>query len=123
MEPLYNPPAPDSSRTIQFLRRVNARHGHAFSSYADLYEWSTSKIDDFWSSVWDETEVLGTKGAHVVDSSASPSTNPLWFLEAKLNWAENMLRCRDPNKTALIEASMSQRFLHSTTLGTDTSCS
>ncbi|PCH41206.1 acetoacetyl-CoA synthetase [Wolfiporia cocos MD-104 SS10] len=104
MEPLYSPSAPDNTRTYRFLREVNARHGLTLASYLDLYEWSTSKIDKFWSAVWDETGVVGTKGGHVVDPTALPPANPRWFTEAKLNWAENMLRCRSPDKTALIEA-------------------
>ncbi|KZT12742.1 acetoacyl-CoA synthetase [Laetiporus sulphureus 93-53] len=104
MDALYNPPAPDLSRTFQFLRRVNAKHGLTLSSYYDLYQWSTTNIDDFWSEVWDDTGVVGTKGEHVVDTVALPPASPPWFKEARLNWAENMLRCRSPDKTALIEA-------------------
>ncbi|CCM02494.1 uncharacterized protein FIBRA_04595 [Fibroporia radiculosa] len=104
MNPLYNPPAPESSRTFQFLKRVNAEYGLALSSYEELYRWSTNRIDDFWSAAWDETDITGSKGGIVVDASALPPANPSWFPEAKLNWAENMLRCRSPDKTALIEA-------------------
>lgn len=106
MEPLYNPPSPESSRVFQFLKRVNTRHHLALSSYYDLYKWSTSNIDQFWSAVWDDTEVCGSKGAHVVDVSSLPPSNPPWFSDAKVNYAENMLRCRSSEKTALIEASM-----------------
>ncbi|KAI0921855.1 hypothetical protein AcW1_004282 [Taiwanofungus camphoratus] len=104
MEPLYNPPSPESSRVFQFLKRVNTRHHLALSSYYDLYKWSTSNIDQFWSAVWDDTEVCGSKGAHVVDVSSLPPSNPPWFSDAKVNYAENMLRCRSSEKTALIEA-------------------
>ena len=43
--------------------------------------------------------------AHVVDAAARPPDNPAWFAEARLNWAENVLRCRSPDKVALVEAS------------------
>lgn len=61
-------------------------------------------ISDFWSLIWDETNVIGEKGSNVVDSSAMPADNPAWFSDARLNWAENMLRFRSPHKTALIHA-------------------
>ncbi|GBE79455.1 Malonamoyl-CoA synthetase vrtB [Sparassis crispa] len=104
MGPLYQPPSPESSRALRFLRHTNAKHSLSLSSYLDLYNWSIDKIDDFWSEVWDETAVVGDKGAHVVDTTAPPPANPLWFTEAKLNYAENLLKCRSPDKTALIEA-------------------
>ena len=105
-KPLYSPPSVETTRTHRFLKRVNAKYGLSLETYADLWKWSTTKIDNFWSEVWDETETVGHKGSHVVDNSALPPANPPWFTEARLNWAENMLRCRSQHKTALIEASM-----------------
>jgi acetoacetyl-CoA synthetase len=112
--PLYEPPNPETSRTFQFARRVNAKYQLALDSYSDLYKWSTTQIDDFWGAVWDETEVIGEKGGHVVDRTAKPAANPTWFSEAKLNWAENMLHCRSAEKIALVQASapVSFQFLH-----------
>jgi len=40
--------------------------------YHDLYTWSITNIDKFWSLVWDFTNIIGYKGNHVVDSSALP---------------------------------------------------
>lgn len=47
----------------------------------------------------------------VVDMTKKPSDNPAWFPDVKVNWAENMLWCRDENKVALIEASTSLQHL------------
>ncbi|KAH6914886.1 acetyl-CoA synthetase, partial [Coprinopsis sp. MPI-PUGE-AT-0042] len=102
--PLYTPSSPDSSQTFTFLKRANAIYGLGLTSYHDLWRWSTQNIDDFWSLVWDETNVIGVKGHAVVDPTALPSDNPSWFSAASLNWAENQLRCRSPEKVALIEA-------------------
>jgi acetoacetyl-CoA synthetase len=105
--PLYRPAHPETSCTFEFLRRVNDKYGMSMASYHQLYNWSTTQIDDFWASVWDATAVVGHKGNHVVDKSATPSANPPWFSQAKVNWAENMLQCRSSQKIALIQASMS----------------
>ena len=40
----------------------------------------------------------------VVDENAAPNDNPAWFPGARLNWAQNQLRCRS-NKVAIIQAS------------------
>ena len=105
--PMYTPAAVEATRTHRFLDRVNAKYGLALQTYVDLFRWSTSDIAAFWSDVWDETEIIGHKGAHVVDAAALPPANPPWFADARLNWAENMLRCRAQHKVALIEASTS----------------
>ncbi|KAG5724342.1 Acetoacetyl-CoA synthetase [Termitomyces sp. T112] len=102
-EPLYRPLHPEDSATFRFLTRVNAITGLSLKSYQELYSWSITNIDDFWSAVWDETKIIGYKGDHVVDTTATPPLNPLWFSDAKLNWAENMLHCRS-DKIALIQA-------------------
>jgi acetoacetyl-CoA synthetase len=79
----------------------------SLETYEQLYAWSVAHIDAFWGLVWDETDVVGHKGTHVVDSDARPSDNPTWFKEARMNWAQNMLRERSPNKVALVETSES----------------
>lgn len=97
------PPAPERTCTSQFRASVNKRRGLALQSYEDLYEWSIKDIGAFWSDVWDETGVLGQKGAHVVDADGPLGRNPEWFGEARVNWAENMLRYRD-GRVAIVEA-------------------
>lgn len=106
---LYTPTRPEESPTFQFLHRINAEHHLNLATYHDLYTWSTQNIDKFWSSVWDATEIIGYKGDHVVNTDAVPPDNPAWFTDAQLNYAENLLRCRSPDKTALVQAS---RFSH-----------
>ncbi|EPQ59247.1 acetoacetyl-CoA synthetase [Gloeophyllum trabeum ATCC 11539] len=101
---LYKPERPQETRTFQLLKLVNRKYALQLESYHDLYRWSVAHIDEFWSTVWDETEIIGHKGAHVVDNSALPATNPPWFVEAKLNWAENVLRSRSADKIALVQA-------------------
>jgi acetoacetyl-CoA synthetase len=39
-----------------------------------------------------------------VDESVPMDQIPAWFPDAKLNWAENMLRSRSREKIALIQA-------------------
>ncbi|CAK5275643.1 unnamed protein product [Mycena citricolor] len=104
--PLYRPLDPHGSPTFQLRDRVNDKFNLTLESYHDLYRWSTSHIADFWDVVWDITEIIGEKGQHVVDESVNISDNPPWFKEARVNWAENMLRpeMRESNKIALVQA-------------------
>ncbi|TEB30279.1 acetoacetyl-CoA synthetase [Coprinellus micaceus] len=103
--PLHAPSNPDDSATFRFKTRVNSEFpAVALDDYQSLWGWSTTHIDSFWSLVWDHTGVIGDKGEHVVASGASPSENPPWFSDSRLNWAENLLHCRSNDKIALIEA-------------------
>jgi len=106
--PLFVPLDAGSSHCVAFLKKVNEKYGSglALDSYFDLYRWSIDHIDLFWDTVWDDVVIVGYKGQHVVDNNAAPTTNPPWFSEARINWAENMLTCRSADKFALIQASM-----------------
>lgn len=76
---LYIPARPEATPTFRFLSTVNATFHLELASYQDLYKWSTAHIDHFWGLVWDQTNVVGHKGSHVVDNAALPPTNPTWF--------------------------------------------
>ncbi|KAI6047176.1 hypothetical protein EDC04DRAFT_2886989 [Pisolithus marmoratus] len=102
--PLYVPPDPKATRCLSFLDKINAKYHASLETYSDLYNWSIKHIDLFWSLVWDDVGIIGSKGNHVVDNQAVPAANPPWFQEARLNWAENMLSCRSEHKIALIQA-------------------
>ncbi|KAG8888435.1 hypothetical protein FRB98_007647 [Tulasnella sp. 332] len=102
----------DRTGTHKFLKRIQRKYPHtALTTYEDLWRWSTENISEFWSEVWDATEIIGQKTdsstavakLDVVPRHATPADNPAWFPAAKLNWAENMLRRRD-DKIALIQA-------------------
>lgn len=46
--------------------------------------------------------ISSNKGTSVLDTTARMDSIPVWFKDARLNIAENMLWCRDANKTAII---------------------
>jgi hypothetical protein len=104
--PFFVPPDAGSTHCVAFLKKVNEKYGLALDSYFDLYKWSIDHIDLFWDTVWDDVVIVGYKGQDIVDNNAVTATNPPWFSEARINWAENMLTCRSADKLALIQASM-----------------
>ncbi|KAG1755681.1 hypothetical protein EDB19DRAFT_1924945 [Suillus lakei] len=93
--PLFVPPDAGSSRCVAFLKKIRT---------LTSTEWSTDHIDLFWDTVWDDVGIVGYKGQDIVDNNTVPATNPPWFSEARINWAENMLTCRSADKFALIQA-------------------
>ena len=70
------------------------------SDYAQAHRWSIEHPADFWSLFWDFAEVRGEKGSRtLVDGDRMPGAR--WFPDARLNYAENLLRRRDEG-TALV---------------------
>ncbi|KAF8759986.1 AMP-binding enzyme [Rhizoctonia solani] len=101
---LWTPEGTHETRTAQFMRKVNAKYGLSLSSYDQLWSWSTENIAEFWDLVWEDTNIIGDRGPYVIDRSALPADNPEWFIGSQVNWAENALWCRSPDKIAIIEA-------------------
>lgn len=63
------------------------------AGYGELHRWSIDHPEEFWPSVWQFCDVIGEPGSVVLDGSGMPGTR--WFPEARLNYAENLLRRRD----------------------------
>ncbi len=94
---LWEPSAARLARAnlTDFIARVNARWDAGAHDHASVYAWSIREPERFWESVWDFTGVIGDKGTapYLVDGARMPGAR--WFPEARLNFAENLLRRRD----------------------------
>ena len=89
MSPLWTPSPERAAKTdlARFMKLVGK------SSYSELHRWSVEHSADFWNAVWDFSAVRGEKGRElVVDAARMPGAR--WFPQAKLNYAENLLRNR-----------------------------
>lgn len=86
---------------IGFMDLVNDRHGTSISSYSELHDWSVSNISDFWAAVWDFVDIKASRRYDVVVDDETRMPGAQWFIGAKLNFAENLLRYRD-ERTALV---------------------
>jgi acetoacetyl-CoA synthetase len=84
-----------NSNMTQFINYVNNRYGKSFEDFIGLYDWSITEIPDFWEAMWDFGEVIASKkfDSVVDDLNKFPGAN--WFMGAKMNYAENLLRHRD----------------------------
>jgi acetoacetyl-CoA synthetase len=71
--------------------------------YQRLWEWSVTKTSDFWCSIWDYFDVLGSRGSGEV-LAGGPMPDVRWFGGSTLNYARNALRtaATDPERTAVI---------------------
>jgi acetoacetyl-CoA synthetase len=96
-KPLWQP-SPDRIKATNlsaFIGAVEKRWGGQFDDYASLHSWSIAEPEKFWLSLWDFTGVIAeTRGTEVLrDPDKMPGA--VWFPDARLNFAENLLRSRD----------------------------
>jgi len=90
-----------TANITKFMSFVNMRHEKEFNTYNELYDWSINNLDDFWTSVWEFTDIKASKPYDSVLNKPDQMIGCKWFQGARLNFAENLLRYRD-DQTALI---------------------
>ncbi|HXH03782.1 MAG TPA: acetoacetate--CoA ligase [Candidatus Competibacteraceae bacterium] len=94
--PLWQPSPErmEQSNLRAFMKAVAERWGAQTGDYPALYAWSVAQPEQFWQSVWSFGGVIGEPGRTVLaDGDKMPGAR--WFPEARLNFAENLLRRRD----------------------------
>ncbi len=96
-EPLWRPSEErrKAANLTAFMNQAGERWGAAFDDYEALYGWSVREPEKFWLSMWDFAAIIAeTQGERVViDGDKMPGAQ--WFPDARLNYAENLLRRRD----------------------------
>lgn len=94
-QPLWRPSASRiaNANLTRFIEGVNKQYALSLTGYGQLYEWSVKHPEAFWEALWDFSSVVGERGSRVVTRPAqSPNKNSLWFPDASINFAENVLR-------------------------------
>ena len=102
MKPVWTP-SPEQIESANLTRFMRAA-GKA--DFPELYRWSVEQREDFWVALWKFCEIIAEERAgrepwdEVVvgrDRVAPPDPDlgPRWFVGARLNFAENLLRRRD----------------------------
>ncbi len=90
--PLW-PPAPDArerSRIGQYLAWLERERGLTFVDYDELWQWSISDLDGFWTSIWEYFDVSGAPAPRpVLAERVMPRAR--WFPAARLNYADRLL--------------------------------
>lgn len=95
--PLWQPSPERIARAAitEFAADVGRAHGVDLPDYDALYDWSIAHPEAFWSHVWDFCGVIAeTKGDRVL-IDGDRMTAARFFPDARLNFAENLLRRRD----------------------------
>ncbi len=94
-QPLWSPSPDriDSARITAFTRLLRDKYQQAFPDYWSLWRWSIANKEIFWREVWRFCGVVGERGERtLVDGHLMPGAQ--WFPDARLNYAENLLKKR-----------------------------
>ena len=80
----------DFSKFINFKVKKN---------FKELWKWSVSKPDIFWSKFWDFSEIIGDKGKEVIKKNKIFNKTQ-FFPDSKINYSENILK-KKTNEAAI----------------------
>ena len=84
----------------RFAKRVEGKFGVTLPSYDALHAWSVEQLEDFWGEVWSFSEIRYSQSpSTVLPERRMPLAD--WFPDARLNFAENLMRHKGP-RTALV---------------------
>jgi len=93
----------EGSRMAVFMRWLDESRGLTFESYNDLWEWSVTELDAFWSAIWEFFDIPASRRC---DTMLAERKMPgaVWCPGGRMNFAEVMLRpaLSRPDAEALI---------------------
>ena len=78
-----------------FARAAIREWGLAFNTYPAFYQWSVEQPEQFWQSMWRYAAIKASTRGERVLAHGDRMPGAQWFPDARLNFAENLLRRRD----------------------------
>ena len=102
-------PTPERVATANvtvFLTWLRQARGLEFDGYPELWQWSVTETAAFWQAVWDYSDIIAS-APPTAALAAAEMPGAQWFPEARLNYAENVLRREAPGQVALYHHSES----------------
>lgn len=92
------------SNMQRFIHYVQKSYTPVVHDYASLYAWSICAPSEFWAATWTFCDVKAAEPCDAVYLPGVEIYDGRWFVGAKLNFAENLLRHADrySDKDALV---------------------
>lgn len=103
--PLWEPNQNTVAKTHlhQFMQFINNKLNASIENYDALYQWSIDKPEHFWQCTATFCDIQFSQQPSQIMQKHKEIQKTKWFVDAKLNFAENLLQRRDSH-IALIYA-------------------
>ncbi|WP_286231794.1 acetoacetate--CoA ligase [Neobacillus mesonae] len=89
------------SNMKKFMSWLKETRGLHFKTYDELWQWSATSVEGFWSAIWHFYEIQAkTPYDAVLINKRMPGAK--WFTGATLNYAEHIFRQSTEGKAAII---------------------
>ena len=95
MKQLWSPTTNYKSALDQFLCEINAHFNLELNDYHSLWKWSTEDVERFWAFWWQHADLIASSQPDKTLLAGGSFEKDSWFPNARLNFAENLLRFRD----------------------------
>jgi acetoacetyl-CoA synthetase len=111
MQPIWSPSPERIQRAslTRFMHFVQERYKAPVHDYASLHRWSVEYPENFWSGVWDFCEVRAERRATQILEDGNRLPGARWFVDARCNYAENLLRLDDDTAAIIFRNERGQR--------------
>ncbi|KAJ7497742.1 acetoacetyl-CoA synthetase [Mycena latifolia] len=95
-EPIWRPANPAWTAVERFRRLINSKHGLHLEDYHALHKYSVESYT-FWLDLWEFLGIISSvppTATKIFEAGRLPEV-PIWFPDARLNYAENLLHRTD----------------------------
>ena len=93
--PLWRPARPEDTNLRSFCDALELQGHGQFASFTELHDFSVADPAAFWSAAWDFCEVIAPERGERVFEPGREIFEGRFFPDARLNFAENLLRRAD----------------------------
>ncbi|MFW2487923.1 acetoacetate--CoA ligase [Clostridium chromiireducens] len=91
-----------TTNIYSFMNYINEKFNLKLSDYSSIYKWSIEYPDSFWGELWNYLDIKCSQPYDVPVDDISKFPGAQWFVGAKLNYAENMLKFSSSSSPAII---------------------
>lgn len=99
-----------SSQLTHFMAFANQTYQLKMTDYPSLHHWSVEHKEQFWQAVWSFCRIYASQAPAEIIEYGPKMTDTRWFIDAKLNFAQNLLRYRDDEMALVFTNEQAQRI-------------
>ncbi|KAJ0400276.1 hypothetical protein P43SY_006116 [Pythium insidiosum] len=99
----------DTSHWTRFTKFVNEHYGTALQEPQELWQWSVDHVEKFWDACWKYTGIVSSRPYRQVIDDVTKMPGAKFFVDSRLNFAENLLRFRDDHPAIIFKGETSNQ--------------